>query len=145
MHSISQIKLSNMTLNHVLYIPSFKCNLLSISRLTKALQCSVMFFPSFCVLQGLKSKKLIGMGELHNGLYYFHGFYLLFATTASFPSSSILWHERLDHLSFDRLSLIPELSSVSFKNSNNYCDVCHCAKQTRNVFPLSNNKSNFPF
>jgi hypothetical protein len=26
-HSVSQIQLSNMTLNHVLYIPSFKCNL----------------------------------------------------------------------------------------------------------------------
>jgi hypothetical protein len=34
-----------------------------------------------------------------------------------------LWHERLGHISFDRLSLILELSSVSFKNSNNCCDV----------------------
>jgi hypothetical protein len=46
-HSVSQTQLSNMTLNHVLYIPSFKCNLLSINRLTKTLQCLVIFFPSF--------------------------------------------------------------------------------------------------
>jgi hypothetical protein len=134
-----------MTLNHVLYIPSFKCNLLSISRLTKTLQCSVTFFPSFCVLQDLKSKKLIGIGELRDGLYYFHGLYLPFVAAATLRSSSNLWHERLGHILFDRLSLILELSSVSFKNSNNCCDVCHRAKQTRNVFPLSNNKSDFPF
>ena len=37
MHSIGQIRLPNMILNHVLLIPSFKCNLLSIRRLTKDL------------------------------------------------------------------------------------------------------------
>jgi hypothetical protein len=89
-HSVGQIQPSNMTSNHVLYIPSFKCNLLLISRLTKALQCSVTFFPSFCVLQDLKSKKLIGMGELHDGLYYFHRLHLPFIAAASLPSSSNL-------------------------------------------------------
>ena len=87
-HSVGQIQLSNMTLNHVLYIPFFKCNLRSISKLTKALQCSVTFFPSFCFLHDLKSKKLIEMGELHDGLYYFHGLHLPFVAAASLPSSS---------------------------------------------------------
>jgi len=89
-HFVGQIQLSNMTLNHVLYIPSFKCNLLLISRLTKALQCSVTFFPSFCVLQDLKSKKLIEMGELRDDLYYFHRLHLPFVAAASLPSSSNL-------------------------------------------------------
>ena len=31
----------------VLFIPSFKVNLLSISRITKTLNCSVTFFPDF--------------------------------------------------------------------------------------------------
>jgi len=52
-------------------------------------------FPIFCVLQDLKSKKLIGMGELRDDLYYFHGLHLPFVAAASLPSSSNLWHERL--------------------------------------------------
>ena len=51
-HSIGQIRLPNMILNNVLHIPSFKCNLLSISRLTKALQCFVTFFSIFLSLTG---------------------------------------------------------------------------------------------
>ena len=74
------------------------------------------------------------MGELRDGLYYFHEIQLPFVTATSLSASSTLWHEQLGHLSFDRLSLIPELSSLSFKNLNKCCDVCHRAKQTRNVF-----------
>lgn len=48
-HSVGQIKLLDMVLDHVLHIPFFKCNLFSVRRLTKALQCLVTFFPSFCV------------------------------------------------------------------------------------------------
>ena len=40
-------------INEVLYIPNFNCNLLSVSRLLKELQCAVSFFPDFCVMQAL--------------------------------------------------------------------------------------------
>lgn len=39
--------------NGVLYIPKFKCNLLSLSCLSHDLQCSISFFPDFYVIQGL--------------------------------------------------------------------------------------------
>ena len=48
--------------NGVLYVPDFKCNLLSVSRLSRDLQCSISFFPDFCVMQGLKRRNLIGAG-----------------------------------------------------------------------------------
>ena len=38
------------TISNVLYVPEFKFNLLSVSKLTKELQCSASFFPDFFVL-----------------------------------------------------------------------------------------------
>nr|XP_043633277.1 uncharacterized protein LOC122604450 [Erigeron canadensis] len=49
--------------NEVLYIPDFNCNLLSVSKLSKELQCVVSFFSDFFVMQDLHSKKFIGTGE----------------------------------------------------------------------------------
>lgn len=43
---IGDVQLSDgLKLNHVLNIPYFKCNLMSVSRLTRDLQCSITFLP----------------------------------------------------------------------------------------------------
>ena len=69
--SIGSVKLSNdMTLKYVLYVPDFKVNLLSISKLTHALGCNVTFYPDACVVQDLTTKKTIGSSSQSNGLYY---------------------------------------------------------------------------
>jgi hypothetical protein len=47
----------------VLHVPSFPFNLLSISKITKALNCSVSFYPSLCIFQDLKTRRMIGMGH----------------------------------------------------------------------------------
>jgi len=60
----------NLTLKNVLHVPSFLFNLLSINKLTESLNCAITFFPSFCVLQDLSSRKLIGASEMRDGLYY---------------------------------------------------------------------------
>ncbi|PWA98575.1 GAG-pre-integrase domain, Gag-polypeptide of LTR copia-type [Artemisia annua] len=44
----------------VLYVPDFECNLLSVSRLSRDLQCCISFFPDFFVMQGLQRRNLIG-------------------------------------------------------------------------------------
>ncbi|GKA53771.1 hypothetical protein Tco_0747086 [Tanacetum coccineum] len=54
--------------NRVLYVSDFKCNLLSVSRLSRDLQCCISFFPDFCVMQGLHRKNLIGAGRCEGGL-----------------------------------------------------------------------------
>lgn len=65
------IKLSSsLTLDNALLVPHFSFNLLSISKLTEDLNCAAIFFPSFCVFQDLSTKKLIGKGEVRNGLYH---------------------------------------------------------------------------
>nr|GEX80508.1 hypothetical protein [Tanacetum cinerariifolium] len=47
-------------INGVLHIPNFKHNLLFVSRICKDLQCAVTFFPNFFVMQGLRTRSLIG-------------------------------------------------------------------------------------
>lgn len=49
---------NGLKIEHVLNIPSFKCNLLSVSRLTKEMNCTLIFFPGFCVMQDLLSRTL---------------------------------------------------------------------------------------
>lgn len=39
----------DLHLDNVLHVPSFKFNLLSISKITKSLNCSVSFFADFCI------------------------------------------------------------------------------------------------
>lgn len=38
---------NDLDINNVLYIPDFKCNLLSVSIITRNLNCFVTFFPDF--------------------------------------------------------------------------------------------------
>ncbi|OIT35365.1 hypothetical protein A4A49_56252, partial [Nicotiana attenuata] len=40
-------------IKNVLYVPNFRFNQLSVSKLTKAISCNVNFFPDFCVFQYL--------------------------------------------------------------------------------------------
>jgi hypothetical protein len=85
----------------VLCTPSFHVNLLSVSQLTFALNCSVHFFPTFCILQDLATKRMIGLGKQSKGLYY------LMPQSESHSSSPIsyqvsfplgaVWHNRLGH------------------------------------------------
>jgi len=52
------------------------------------------------------------------------------------------WHVRLGHPSFKVIRLVPAIDVR--KNSeilNKHCDTWHQAKQTRDSFPLSDNKA----
>jgi hypothetical protein len=53
----------NIELLSVLHVPGFPFNLLSISKITKALNCLVSFHPSLCIFQDLKTRKMIGIGH----------------------------------------------------------------------------------
>jgi hypothetical protein len=61
---------STVTLKNVLGVPTFKVDLMSVSRITKDLNCSVTFFPYWCILQDLRTKTTIGLGKQRDGLYY---------------------------------------------------------------------------
>jgi len=50
-------------LRNILGVPSCKVDLMSVSRVTRELNCSVTFFPQLCILQDLMTGMMIGLGE----------------------------------------------------------------------------------
>ena len=65
-HNIS----SNLHLSNCLLIPSLSHKLLSISRLTKEVNCIVLMSSSDCVVQDALTGKIIGCGIERGCLYY---------------------------------------------------------------------------
>ena len=53
----------NLSLSSVLYIHDFPFNLLSISKLTKILNCAAIFLSTHYIFQDLKTGKIIGGGH----------------------------------------------------------------------------------
>ncbi|XP_059669452.1 uncharacterized protein LOC132314630 [Cornus florida] len=60
----------NLHLDYVLVVPSLAYNLLSVSQLTTALSCVVIFWPDFCVFRDIQTKQTIGCGIRRGKLYY---------------------------------------------------------------------------
>ena len=148
-------------LKNVLGVPSCKVNLMSVSRITSDLSCSVTFFPYWCILQDLMTRKMIGLGKQRDGLYYLVATAAnksLQATTKSpqcIPSatahtirplsSTTSWHRRLGHLSSSRLGFMAKTLLNFPLTSNHICHVCALAKQTRLPFSISSISSIKPF
>ena len=45
-----------ITLTSVLSLQQFSCNLISVSKLTRTLICSISFFPDYCLIQDFLMK-----------------------------------------------------------------------------------------
>ena len=58
-----------ITLTPVPSLPQFSFNLIFVSKLTRTLNCSVSFFPNYCLIQDLLMKQIIGRGRESGGLY----------------------------------------------------------------------------
>ncbi|KAM0021853.1 hypothetical protein Hdeb2414_s0023g00621861 [Helianthus debilis subsp. tardiflorus] len=87
-------------------------NLLSVSKLAKDLNCAVTFFPSFFVMQDLRSRRLIGAGRCKDGLYRMG---MLSTKRKAMVVTSELWHKRLGHAGDEKLSQINFLDKFLFK------------------------------
>ncbi|KAD3640307.1 hypothetical protein E3N88_29530 [Mikania micrantha] len=132
---------NGVVIKDVLHIPKFKCNLLSVSRLSKDLQCTITFFPDFCVMQDLHSRTLIRVGKCKNGLYKMG---MMGSKRQAMIISLDTWQKRLGHPSHSKLSLFDFLKNVSL-NSKTFCDSCVKAKFARLAFPISVTKTNACF
>ncbi|TYH91972.1 hypothetical protein ES332_A13G150700v1 [Gossypium tomentosum] len=59
-----------LTLSNVLHIPKLFTNILSIQKITKGSNCSVVFYPNRCVFQKQSTRRIIRHAKEVNGLYY---------------------------------------------------------------------------
>lgn len=142
-------------ITYVLHLPEFKYNLMSVSKVTRELGCSVTFFPHFCVFQELYSGKVQEIGKENRGLYLLLNKLTsnqlqenaVAATSSVHNKHAIqeseveLWHKRLGHVSSRVLNKLFSLDSQAVNRSVNKCTVCPSAKQTSVVFPISTIKS----
>ncbi|GKD99578.1 putative ribonuclease H-like domain-containing protein [Tanacetum coccineum] len=90
----------SIKLPNCLYVPSLSHKLLSISHVTKELNCSVPMHPTFCLLQDIITGRIIGCGTEREGLYYVDevttsGTVMLAHGTSE--REAWLWHRRLGH------------------------------------------------
>ncbi|CAN1816608.1 Retrovirus-related Pol polyprotein from transposon RE2 [Linum perenne] len=129
-----------LVLDHVLVIPSFKFNLLSVSRLTEQGAYTVSFSSFLCKFQDTRTSRMIGTAELCRGLYWLRSAVHSLPDKSVFSCSSSffdLWHFRLGHGSLDRLC-----KALGSKSSNDFhCRVCPLAKQQRLQFPCSSSQA----
>lgn len=133
---------SSIVLSEVLCVPSFHCNLVSISKLTADSSASIIFFKHSCLLQDLSLKQMVEIGRVDGGLY-------ARTVSSTFPHSMLsnqctrvhtepsleakIWHARLGHpaaVILNKLSVIPSVTSSLFTT----CDVCLRLKQQRLTF-----------
>lgn len=143
--NIGSVQLSSdLSLDGVLHVPKFHVNLISVSRLTQTLNCIVIFYPDFCVVQDVDTRRTIGLGKHFNGLYYL--------TPTQNPRlvhhiacTSNLWHQRLGHPSAAPLHNLSQCFPEIVFNSKHVCEICPLAKQTRLSFASSSIKTVAPF
>jgi hypothetical protein len=86
---------SSMT--DALFIPSLSSNLLSVSKITKQLNCNVTFSPYDVVFQDRTTGMLLGKGKEIGGLYVMDTASLsnAFSARLTKEETSLLWHRRL--------------------------------------------------
>ncbi|KAF7831648.1 Retrovirus-related Pol polyprotein from transposon RE2 [Senna tora] len=151
-----------LALHDVLYIPTFKFNLLSVCKLVKETDLHLTFHKNYCIVQDLKSKEVLAVAGVRRNLYVLE--YRSFDPIAikeamsshdlSFnitcivlhtikENISILWHQRLGHNPLSVITHIPSLSK-STKKDIPVCDTFHLSKQHRLPFPTSQTRANKP-
>ena len=122
--------LPSLPLTSVLYTPECPFNLISISKITRTLNCSIIFSDKFVTLQDRSTGKMIGIGRESQGLYHL--------TSQSSPAvcvstdAPLLIHSRLGHPSLSKfqmmISRFSTLSSLA-------CESYQLGKHTCVSFP----------
>ncbi|KAL6348322.1 hypothetical protein AAG906_005622 [Vitis piasezkii] len=90
------------------------------------------------------TRKTIGLGKQHNGLYYLAQDQNP-ALAYAIHKHSDLWHQRLGHPSSGPLQVLAKVNPEIYFDSKHVCDICPLAKQTRLSFPSSFISSHAPF
>lgn len=132
---------NEFVLQNVLHVPDFQFHLISVQKLCQDLNFEVMFTSTACILQGpfLKGQQ-IHLGRNQGGLYRVDSniSHDIFKTICfSQKKDIILWHLRLGHIHFHKISLIPSLGNLTDSSTTVICQICLMSRQTRHSFPHS--------
>jgi hypothetical protein len=136
-----------LSLSSVLHVPDFPINLLSVSSITKSVNCRGWFDPSHCAFQELGTGRILGTRTRHDGLYYLDAGSdeVAFASKMSPCQELLLLHRRLGHTSFVSMSRIyPSLFNACPRETL-ICVACEFSKHTRVPYPSLGLRSNKPF
>lgn len=138
---------STLKLSNTLLVPSLSHKLLSICQITKELNCVVLMYPKFYLLQDILTKEIIGRGTEKGGLYYMDDFGTGRAhlTHGSAEQQIWLWHRRLGHPSFSYMKHLFPTLFTAVSPGDFHCETCILAKSHRVNFSLSSNKNSVPF
>ncbi|MFS8020746.1 putative RNA-directed DNA polymerase [Helianthus anomalus] len=138
---IGELKLiNNVIIKDVFYVPGYSVNLLSVHKLAKDNKIAVLFNENNCMLQDLRSKKILVIGKQENGLYLVGKNGVTENMCFNSVVRSNLWHSRLGHPADQVLAVLKD--SLGVKSvEHGPCEVCHRSKQVGVPFPLSDHKS----
>lgn len=153
----------DVVLHDVFYVPDFKFNLVSIPKICKDSNCTVVFTNNGCFLQS-PSMNQLALGELRDGLYYLDNkdsqrvpvtSSIHNAALSSSVHNSVhnyvhsvntkLWHLRLGHMPVHLLKHIKTLECSTLCSLDCICQICPQAKQTKNSFHSSQSKTTQAF
>ena len=122
--------LPSVPLTSVIYVPNCSFNLISISKLTRDLNCLITFSNNFVTLQNQSTGRTIGIGCEFQGLFHLSS--LSSSTACTSMDTPLLIHSRLGHLNISKFRImIPRFSSLSSIE----CESCQLGKHTRVPFP----------
>ena len=139
-----------LQLHNTLLVPSLSHKLLSVSQVTSDLNCLVLMYPTFYLLQDIITKEIIGCGTKRGGT-------LLYGRPECGSSTShatYSWCQRKWTLALAQSvrtfvlhlyqHLFPDLFS-QLKKFDFQCETCILAKSHKVSFPLHLNKKDTPF
>jgi len=129
----------------VLYVPQFKLNLISTSKLSLQLKCTLTFISTHCIIQGNLSHEKIDIVKATTGLYLFNVFSIVSHTTPQIYVPYIncnikdkhMWHCRMGYPSHERLTVLSAQYHFITIDKLHLCDTYNCAKQKKMPFSLS--------
>lgn len=98
--------LPSLNLDSVLLVPGSPFNLLSISKLTRSLNCSVTIDPDSFYIQDRSTGQMIGAGSESHGLYFLQS---SSSTVCAATDSPETLHNRLGHPSLNKFSHLQSL------------------------------------
>ena len=126
----STCPLPSPPLTSVIYVPDFPFNLISISKLTRDLNCLNTFSNHFVTLQDRRTGQTINIGRESQGLFHLSS--PSPSTACTSMDSPLLIHNRLGHPNISKLQkMVPRFSSLSSIE----CESCQLGKYTRVSFP----------